>query len=112
MPNEKYIEGLEQEPTIKEQVDLAKAICEANDRRNTLTEQYPDFDDLSVFVNSSPENRREYERLEQEANEAWKNFDKKVTNKDMLIKHLRETGEELLADRISKMFRLGKEQSS
>ena len=106
------MEEQEQEPTIKEQVDLAKALCEANDRRNTFTKPYPDFDDLSVFVNSSAENREEYERLEREANEAWGRFDKKVTNKDMLIKHLREAGEEQLADRISKMFSLGKEQSS
>jgi len=109
MLNKKYIEGLKQELTIKEQVDLAKALCEANNRRNVLTKQYPDFDDLSVFVNSSPENRVKYERLEQEASDARKIFDEKITNKDILIKHLYEAGEKLLADRISKMFGLSKE---
>jgi len=109
MSNENYKEASEQEPTIKEQVDLAKALCEANDRRNSLTERYSNLDDLSVFVNSSPENLKGYERLEREANEAWEKFDKKVINKDMLIKHLREVGEEQLADRISTMFGLNKE---
>lgn len=109
MTNENYMEGLEQEPTIQEQVNLAKVLCEANDKRNNLTEQYPELNDLSVFVNSSPENHNEYERLEQEANEALKTFDKKVANKNTLVKHLREVGEEKLADRISTIFSLGKD---
>ena len=69
----------------------------------------PEVGILSVFVNSSPENRVKYERLEQEASDARKIFDEKITNKDILIKHLYEAGEKLLADRISKMFGLSKE---
>jgi hypothetical protein len=93
-----------QEPALEEQINLARALNEAVDKRNALTERYPDWDDLIVFVNSDPENRAHYEGLEQVANEARARFDKMVIDKKALVEHLRKTGEDKLADRIAMMF--------
>lgn len=57
-----------------------------------------------VFVNTSSENRAAYESVERVANEARTKFDETVTDKKALIKHLQETGEDKLADRIASMF--------
>ncbi|MEK7117960.1 MAG: hypothetical protein AAB861_04305 [Patescibacteria group bacterium] len=98
------MEGPQQEPTLEEQVSLAKTLSEAVDRRNFLTEHYPELDDLSVFVNASAENRNLYEGLEDAANRAREAFDKAVLNKNKLVEHLRKIGENKLADRIVMMF--------
>ncbi len=97
-----------QELTLEEQVNLAEELRRAVDQRNVLESNYPDWDDLIVFVDSDPENRKEYERLWRESNEARKIFDEKVANKLWLAKHLREIGKDGLADMIESMFGLEK----
>jgi len=92
----------EQELTIEEQVELAREFLRATSDRNQLTEQYPDFDDLAVFVDGSPSNRELYEELERVASKAVSEFDEKVKDKDILVKHLREIGENGLADIIER----------
>src|SRR4051812_7666764 len=96
------------EPTIEEQVHLAEELAEANSRRNHVFSQYPDFDDLVVFADGSPENRKLLEDLESEAAEARRVFDEKVANKLWLIKQLRESGKGGLATMIESMFGLEK----
>lgn len=98
----------EQELTLEQQVDLAQKLADANHRRDRLFDQYPDFDDLTVFADGSPENRKLLEDLEREAAEARKVFDEKVVNKLWLVKHLRETNKDELAKMIESMFGLEK----
>ncbi len=97
-----------QEPTLEEQVRLAEELKEVIKRRNVVENAYPGMDDLSVFLDSDPENRKEYDRLWQEYNEARKVFDEKVINKLWLVKHLHEIGKDDLADMIQSMFGLEK----
>lgn len=92
----------EQELTIEEQVGLAKEFLRATSDRNKLTERYPDLDDLAVFVDGSPSNRELYEELERVAGKAVNEFDENVKDKDVLVKHLREIGENGLADIIER----------
>ena len=94
------------ELTLGEQIDLAEKLKDAVDERNAIDSQYPDWDDLIVFVDSDPENRKEYERLWRESNEARKIFDEKVANKLELVKRLREIGNDRLASMIESMFGL------
>ena len=108
MSNEKYRENPERHLTLDEQVKLARELSEAIDRRNALTGQYPNLDDLTVFINSSPENRSQFDALEQAANEARERFDKSVTDKDSLVTYLHEESDESLANRIAVMFGLKK----
>ena len=96
------------ELSLDEQVRLAEELRQAVDRRNALESQYPELEDLSVFVNGSPENREEHDRLWREYDEARKLFDEKVINKLWLVKHLRETGKGELATMIESMFGLEK----
>lgn len=99
------IEGSQgQELTLEEQVNLARVLNEAVDNRNALTRNYPDWDDLIVFVNASPENRSHYEGLERVANDARDKFDKMTVDKKALVEHLKKIGESDLADRITMMF--------
>ena len=106
MKNEKFNEKSEKEPTLDEQVSLARELDDANQRRNRVFEQYPDFDDLVVFADGSPDNRKLLEDLEREAAEARDKFDKGVIDKKALAKHLRDIGENRLAEMITSMFGL------
>jgi len=105
MSKEDNMEGTpEHELSIEEQTNLAQELSEANSNRNALLEQYPDWDDLIVFVNGSHENRKHYEELEKAANEAREKLNVNVADKSALVGHLRETGENELADEIAGMF--------
>lgn len=92
----------EQELTIEEQVELAREFVRATDDRNRLLENYPDFDDLAVFVDGSPENRELYEELEKAASKAIKEFDEKVKDKDTLAQHLKGMGENTLGEIVAR----------
>ena len=97
-----FMENSEQKLTLEQQVDLAREFVRATDDRDRLLEQYPDFDDLTVFVNGSPSNRELYEELERVASKAIKDFDEKVIDKDTLVKHLRDMGENTLVDIVAR----------
>ena len=97
-----------QEPTIDEQVHMAEELQRAVLDRNVIEDQYPGLDDLTVFMDSDPKNREEYERLWREYDQARKSFDEKVVNKLWLVKHLREIGKDDVATMIESMFGLQK----
>ena len=99
---------LPEQLTIEQQVDLAQELADANRRRDRVFGQYPDLDDLTVFADGSPENRKLLEDLEREAAEARKKFDEKVPEKLWLVKHLREVDKGDLANMIETMFGLEK----
>src|SRR3989338_6986734 len=92
--------------TIESQVDLAQELADANRRRDRVFDQYPDFDDLTVFADGSPENRKLLKDLADEAAEARKKFDQKVTNKLWLPEQLRGNGKKEVEEMIEIMFGL------
>jgi hypothetical protein len=94
------------ELSIDEQVQLAERMSEATERINRLTEAHPGMDDLAVSIDGSPEARNDYERLEQEADRARKQFDAGVSDKMALADHLRQLGKEEIAARVERMFEL------
>lgn len=106
--SENFEQKPEQELSIEEQVRLAEELRVVTNRRNVVESAYPDMDDLTVFLEGDPENRKEYDRLWQEYNDARKTFDEKVPEKLYLVKHLREIGKNDLANMIEQMFQLEK----
>lgn len=96
------------EPTLEEQINLAEELRRTVDERNVIENQYPEMDDLSVFLDSDPEHRKEYDRLWQKFNETRRMFDEKVSNKLWLVQRLREIDKDDLADMIESMFGLEK----
>ena len=90
--------------SLEDQANLARKLYEATEKRNTFSVRYPDWDDMIVFVNASPENRASYDKIEKEANEARAKLDESVPDKKALVEHLRSVGEDEAADRITLMF--------
>ncbi len=103
--SENFEQKSEQELTIEDQVGLAKEFKRATDARNDIWRIYPEMDDMSVFLDSDPKNREEYEMLEKEASKAVHDFDDKVKDKQILVSHLRKVGEDELAEIIERRER-------
>ena len=99
--------GPEGKLPIEEQVSLAKKLAETVREANALSRQYPDMDDLAVFLDGSPDNRSMWEGLEKARSEAREELDREVPDKRALIDHLRERDEDKLADMIKTMFQVG-----
>jgi len=92
--------------SLEEQINLAKSLTNANDKRNEFIEQFGGFDNFAEASQYVGDNRKQYDELAKKAEEARKDFDKNVVDKKALVKHLQSAGEENLAKRISEMFQL------
>ena len=103
--------GEAKELSFESKLALAKALTEANDRR----EDYPvmhggDFDTFAESFANLPEYREPYDKLCDEAEKLRKEFDEKVSDKKEFVLKLKEAGEIDIAERIGKMFRVPEEK--
>ncbi len=98
------MEGQQNNFSLEEQLSLARKLYEAVQERNQFSTRYPGSDDLTVFLNASPENRQSYEEMERRANELRKEFDESVSDKRSIVEQLRSGGEDEIADMIALMF--------
>jgi hypothetical protein len=93
----------EQELSFNEQMQLAQTLFDAVKERNDYIERQGGFDTFAVTSNFG--NGREiYSNMEKARVLARKEFDEKVTDKDVFFKKLKSVGENTLAETLSPMF--------
>ncbi len=96
----------EHDLTLEEQVELANKLLAAIATRDEFPKRWGGFDEFSEIHQYVGDNRRQYDELWSVYLGVRKEFDEKVKDKKALIDHLRNTGANELADKISMMFRV------
>ena len=102
-------ENTQEEPlSFEQQLELAKILSDAVDKRNDFIKRQGGFDTFAEAGQYMEGMRDAYDKMENEVLKARREFDEKVSNKKEFVDRLRKAGEDTLADKITRMFNIPK----
>jgi len=99
----------EQELSFDQQVESAKVLFDAVEKRNVFIQGQGGFDTFAEAGQYVNDMRAAYDKMEDALSSAMQDFDKKIVDKKEFVEKLKDMGEDDLADTIGGMFGVSNE---